>query len=67
MEQAERVYGMYAIDRETLQSLLGILDQIGYTGSEDDVLGRFYARCERTFMGTGTAERLPEVLTVKET
>lgn len=62
----KRIYGMYAVDRETLQALWGMLDQIGYDGSQDDILGRFYRRCERTFMGAGTAERLPEVVYVKE-
>lgn len=62
----KRVWGMFAVDRGTLQALWGLLDQLGFDGSGGDVLSQFYRRCERTFMGAGTAERLPEVVYVKE-
>ncbi|MDI6871226.1 MAG: hypothetical protein QME79_07695 [Bacillota bacterium] len=63
---SERVYGMYALDRETLQRVFWLLDWAeANVGLEKEPLLRdLQARLAKTFLRVGDAEPLPEVLTV---
>jgi hypothetical protein len=59
-----RVYGLYAVDRETLQRVFWLLGWVqANTGLDKEPLLRdLQDRLAKTFLGTGDAEPLPEVL-----
>jgi len=62
----KRVYGMYALDRETLQRVFWLLDWAeANVGLENKpLLQDLKDRLAKTFLRVGETEPLPEVLTV---
>lgn len=62
----ERVYGMYALDKETLQRVFWLLDftEANVGLEAEPLLQDLQVRIAKTFLRTGDGEPLPEVLTV---